>query len=71
MMLEILNLITGIVSTITGLFFIGLPIFGWEEVKTFLTPAEIPSMQVMLTAIGVIGTILFVSGILTLSNLIG
>lgn len=70
-MLEILNLITGIVSTITGLFFIGLPIFGWEEVKTFLTPAEIPSMQVMLTAIGVIGTILFVSGILTLSSLIG
>lgn len=71
MITEILTLITGVVSTLAGMVFIGLPIFGWDEVKIFLTPEEIPSMQVMLIAVGIIGTILFVSGTLTLFNLIG
>lgn len=67
----IAEIVTGIVTTLTGMFFIGLPIFGWEEIKIFLTPAEVLTMQAMLIAVGVIGTIFFVSGILTLFDLIG
>ena len=71
MIVEVLYGITGVFSVIVGLFLIGLPLFGWKEIKTFLISDEIPSMHVMLAAVGIIGCILFVSGTSTVFNLIG
>lgn len=70
-MIMILEIITGLTTTLTGIFLLGFPLFGWKEVRTFLEPLDVHSTHKMLIAVGATGLLLFVSGILTLFNLIG
>jgi len=69
--MEIMSLITGVVTTLAGIFFLALTFFGWDETTLFLEPEEERSMKIMLFLVAIIGTVFLVSGVDTLFNLIG
>jgi len=69
--MEIISLITGVVTAIAGVFFLALTFFGWDEVTLFLEPNEERNMKIMLFFVAIIGTVFLISGADTLFNLIG
>jgi len=69
--MEIMEIITGGVTIIMGLFFLALTFFSWGELELFLQPEEEGMMKIMLLLVAIIGTIFLVSGLDTFINLTG
>jgi len=67
----IMEVITGMATVISGIFFLALTFFGWNDISLFLEPKEDLSMKIMLFFVAIIGTVFLVSGTLTVYNLIG